>query len=822
MKFYHMSLVCLLVIVLSPNTVHAVTNEEGVKVTYPFARTVFPPDIAPPQFIWKDSSSSGKWEVSLLLPNGKTLAKEVVQKCNWQPSNEQWKLFTKNTVDKWAKIRVRHLDSGGKQGNGLSEVEICTSRDAVEAPIFYRDVNLPFISAVKDPTKIKWRFGPVSSRSAPPVVLEKLPVCGNCHSFSADGSLLGMDVDYANDKGSYVITKIKKEMTLSKSQVITWADFKKDEGVKTFGLLSQLSPDGRYAVSTVNDLSVFVPAPSLAFSQLFFPVKGILAVYDRQKDKYTPLPGADSPDHVQSNPCWSPDGKYLLFARALKHELPNVVIENNTVPLLTADMCAEFLRDNKKFRFDIYRIPFNEGKGGKAEPLPGASLNGRSNFFPKYSPDGKWIVYCQADSYMLLQKDSELYIMPASGGKARRMKCNTSRMNSWHSWSPNSKWLVFASKAFSAYTQLFLTHIDDEGHSTPPVLLHNFVSKNRAANIPEFVNTSSKAIEKINEQFVDDVSFVRAANEYVRAKEYDKARELCQRALSINPDNELALRTVGNVLYSHGQLEAAIEHYKRAIAVHSDNSDVQYMLGKALYQLGKKAEGKKHLLLAALGKPNDPLIQVSIGNVFFQQKSYDLAVARYRAALHYDEGCWFARLRLARALKMKGQIDKALNQLKTLALTGIRNWEVYNDLGQLQVVVGDVKDAIQSLSEAQKLAPKGKVEPTVHLALLEISRRNMEEAEKYLHAALSISPRNGRAHAAMGHLMMKTNRFHAAEKHYRAALFGAQDKSSIHCDLAKLYEKKGKKRLARLHYQKAIEDDPANALAKRALQRINR
>lgn len=34
----------------------------------------------------------------------------------------------------------------------------------------------------------------------------------------------------------------------------------------------------------------------------------------------------------------------------------------------------------------------------------------------------------------------------------------------------NSRWLVFASKADSPYTELYLTHIDDAGSSTPPVL----------------------------------------------------------------------------------------------------------------------------------------------------------------------------------------------------------------------------------------------------------------------------------------------------------------------------------------------------------------
>ena len=111
-------------------------------------------------------------------------------------------------------------------------------------------------------------------------------------------------------------------------------------------------------------------------------------------------------------------------------------------------------------------FPTTTAQGGKAEPLAGASRNGRSNYFPKYSPDGKWIVFCQASNYMLLQPDSELYIIPAEGGEARRLKCNTARMNSWHSWSPNSRWLVFSSKANSPYTQLFLTHIDERGESS--------------------------------------------------------------------------------------------------------------------------------------------------------------------------------------------------------------------------------------------------------------------------------------------------------------------------------------------------------------------
>ena len=77
-------------------------------------------------------------------------------------------------------------------------------------------------------------------------------------------------------------------------------------------------------------------------------------------------------------------------------------------------------------------------------------------------------------------------------------------MNSWHSFSPNGKWLVFSSKACSDYTQLFVTHIDEDGCTTPPALLAHLTSPDRAANIPEFVNARPDAIAKIQARFLGD------------------------------------------------------------------------------------------------------------------------------------------------------------------------------------------------------------------------------------------------------------------------------------------------------------------------------
>ena len=56
---------------------------------------------------------------------------------------------------------------------------------------------------------------------------------------------------------------------------------------------------------------------------------------------------------------------------------------------------------------------------------------------------------------------------------------------------------MFSSKVNSAYTEIFLTHIDENGMDRPPVCLSRFSDSRYAANVPEFVDLPADAIRKI-------------------------------------------------------------------------------------------------------------------------------------------------------------------------------------------------------------------------------------------------------------------------------------------------------------------------------------
>ena len=674
----------------------------GIEIKYPLDETLFPPEIVAPTFVWSDKTEGVKtWTVLVRFDDRGEVLRFPTTEPRWRPSEADWATIKQGSVARDAQVAI--VGQGpDAQAASSATVRIRTSTDPVGDSIFYREVPLPFLSAVQDPSRIRWRFGSVDSETAPPIVLENLPVCGNCHSFSSDGKVLGLDVDYGNDKGAYAVLPVSEQMVLNDEKIISWSNYKKGDGEATFGLLSRVSPDGRYVISTVKDRAVFVATPDIWYSQLFFPIKGILVVYDTQTGSFKALPGADDPEFVQSNPTWSPDGKSIVFARTKAYKKD--VVANATSVLLSEKDVPEFVNDKEPFKFDLYRVPFNEGRGGKAEPIEGASHNGKSNYFAKFSPDGKWIIFCKAENYMLLMPDSELYIIPAEGGEARRLRANTPRMNSWHSWSSNGHWLVFSSKANTAYTQLFLTHIDEKGESTPPVVLERFTGSDRAANIPEFVPLSAEAIAQIKEQFLDAYSFLRAGMANERTGDYPGAVRSYQRGLDVAPGNVELLNALGFALFQQGKSKEAVVALEKAVAIDPKHAKAHNNLALAAIDSGELEVAEAHYR-ESLAIKEQPAIYNDLGFVLEREGLADEAAEMYRKAIKLDPGSASAQYNLGSSLARSGQYAEAESHLRK-ALKISPNTQTYTGLGIVLWQLGRADEAITNLQAAIKADPK--------------------------------------------------------------------------------------------------------------------
>jgi hypothetical protein len=474
--------------------------------TLPFDNSVFPPEFPSPNFEWGSKNAyNGPWDVTIVVPVANFKYKITTEKTNWIPDKQLWDSIKKVSDHKIINVA---LNESGKNFRKI-RLKFTISTDSVAAPILYRQMPIPFVLAEKNLDSMNYRLIDIGSYNTPHIAMKEFPVCGNCHSITQKGGFIGLDLDAGRrDKGGYFVASIKDSMLFSEKNYMSWT---KIENRRTFGLFSKISPDGRYIVTTVKDRVVGRNYPygpdHIAFSQLFFPVNGHLAVYDRKEHILKELPGANSDEYVQSNATWTPDSKNIVFCRAkalpMKEDLGDINILNEA-------LIDDFEKGKRSFKYEICIIPFNEGSGGKAIPLKGASDNGLSNYFPAVSPDGKWIIFCKAKNFMLLQPDSRLFIIPVKGGKSRLLECNLSSMNSWHAWSPNSKWIVFVSKGLSIYTDMFLSHIDNKGNASAPVLLSRARQFRKVTNYPEFVNINPQRTLNMKYDFVELIHIQKA------------------------------------------------------------------------------------------------------------------------------------------------------------------------------------------------------------------------------------------------------------------------------------------------------------------------
>lgn len=467
-------------------------------IAYPYDGSLFPPDIASPTVTWTDEDPRSRfWLVALRFEDGREPLFVLTEQRAWTPEKKTWEIIKSHSLEKNATLSVYGLPDR-RSGMVLSghRVSMRTSRDPVGDSVFFRQIPLPFAAASRSFETTRWRLGDISSYGKPATVMEGISVCASCHAFSSDGKRMSMEYNFGNDNGAQFIAEVREEIVLGKKDMFSWSDFPRG-GIlpPTRGLFGRMSPSGRYAAASVNEISYAAVMNDLAYSQLFFPTYGVIAVYDSGSGSMKLLPGASDDRFVQANPTWSPDEQSLFFCRArTKNEVHRDIRNVDTV-----FEKRNIYELNRLFniQFDIYRVPFNHGNGGNAEPLEGASDNGMSNYFARCSPDGKWIVFTRSRSGIMLQPDSELWIVPARGGEARRMRCNRSSFNSWHSWSSNGRWLLFSSKANGPYTEIFLTHVDENGEDSQPVLLSRFSDSGFAANVPEFAPIRADAIRSI-------------------------------------------------------------------------------------------------------------------------------------------------------------------------------------------------------------------------------------------------------------------------------------------------------------------------------------
>ena len=242
-------------------------------------------------------------------------------------------------------------------------------------------------------------------------------------------------------------------------------------------------PSGKYISFSVNKTSQFFHTTDPNRVEVYDLASDVV-VYDVNRHEIITAPPLSSNTAFETFPTFSPDGKTLFFC--------------------TADSCPmpdEF----QNVKYSLCAISFDPGNrrfGATVDTLYQAkSINGKSASFPRVSPDGKFLMFTLSDygNFSIWHKDADLYMINLQNGDLIPLDMlNSKDVESYHSWSSNSRWVVFSSRRIDGlYTRPYIAYIDSDGNPAKPFLLpqkdpdfyHRLM---KSYNIPELVGGKVK------------------------------------------------------------------------------------------------------------------------------------------------------------------------------------------------------------------------------------------------------------------------------------------------------------------------------------------
>ncbi len=166
-------------------------------------------------------------------------------------------------------------------------------------------------------------------------------------------------------------------------------------------------------------------------------------------------------------------------------------------------------------RYDLCRIDFDPATGRVgpcADTIIHASRMGKSITHPRPSYDGKYLLYSMANSsvFPIHHPESDLWVMNLETGDNYPLDgANSPRAESFHNWSTNSRWIVFASKRINDINNLlYISHFSADGKASKAFLLPQKNPRKYYGELIHSYNVADFTMQKVDldvRSFADEI-----------------------------------------------------------------------------------------------------------------------------------------------------------------------------------------------------------------------------------------------------------------------------------------------------------------------------
>ena len=464
---FHIFLLCICCMACTGTTkepVADVTLDELPSIFPDYADVTIPPHIAPLRF---RLSEPGDEAIAVLSCGNEKMITAASTDGQFLFPEKEWNKLLDKAIGKDIDVKVYRREKNEWQSYPTFLWHV--SADPIDEYLVYRLIEPGY--ELWNKMGIYQRH--ITDYEQTPIIENSLTNhnCMNCHSFcmqNPEKMLFHMRETYSctllidGDKVEKLNTKT--DQTLSPLVYPSW------------------HPSGKYVAFSVNKTKQAFHMNDRNRVEVFDSASDVV-VYDTQKHEIVTSPLLSSEGAFETFPTFSPDGNTLYFCSAKARTMP---------------------KEYDQVRYDLCSVSFDPATrrfGTVVDTLYKASEIDKSVSFPRVSPDGKYLLYTLSGygNFSIWHKDADLYMIDLSTLQSYPLEAaNSDDVESYHSWSSDSRWIVFSSRRMDGlYTRPFIAYIDGKGQACKPFLLPQkdtdfYFRFMKSYNIPEFITGEVK------------------------------------------------------------------------------------------------------------------------------------------------------------------------------------------------------------------------------------------------------------------------------------------------------------------------------------------
>ncbi|MBR5735244.1 MAG: PD40 domain-containing protein [Bacteroidales bacterium] len=439
----------------------AVAGSEGPLVIYPDYKDVtIPANIAPLNFRY--AMEDVRKASTTFTIDGKSVTIKGAE-VEWPLG--KWKAFLADAAGKTISVTAEATVGGQTVKDSWS---IFVSEDAIDGWLTYRLI---------EPAYQMWNEVSIMERH-----IEDFSETVICDYRLTENSCMNCHVhgQQRGDLSIYYIRGPKGGAILNRDGKLRKLTLNAD-GMLSGTVYGEIHPSGRFGVFSTN---IILPGLHTVAGKRMevYDTASDLTVADFDRNEMINLPHVARADAFETFPCFSADGNSVFWCVADTLPVPQKVDE---------------------LLYSLVRADFDAGTGyisAQVDTIWSAGANNASVCHPKASPDGRWLMFTVADygTFPLFHTESTLWLAHLMTGEVKALdSIKGDKSDTFHSWSSNSRWFVFASKRGDGhYGKPYFCHLDTDGNPTKPFVLPQksarFYDYNlKSFNIPDLAKAST-------------------------------------------------------------------------------------------------------------------------------------------------------------------------------------------------------------------------------------------------------------------------------------------------------------------------------------------